>query len=132
ATAEEAARFRLVAYEVSNYAAPGAESRHNLAYWRYADYAGIGPGAHGRISRDGALFATRRHRAPEAWAERVERDGHGTTDETGLRLAEGIDEARFAARTGVALDDAVDQDILRQAIEAGYVTRADGRLTASS
>ena len=70
---------------------------------------------------DGALLATRRHRAPEVWAERVERDGHGTTDETalppteraremllmGLRLAEGIDEARFAARTGVALDDAV-------------------------
>jgi oxygen-independent coproporphyrinogen-3 oxidase len=146
ATAEEAGQFGLAAYEVSNYAAPGAESRHNLAYWRYADYAGIGPGAHGRISRNGALFATRRHRAPEVWAERVERDGHGTTDETalpptdraremllmGLRLAEGIDEARFAARTGVALDDAVDQDILRQAIEAAYVTRADGRLTASS
>ena len=144
ATADEAARFGLAAYEVSNYAAPGAESRHNLAYWRYADYAGIGPGAHGRISRDGALFATRRHRAPEVWAERVERDGHGTTEETalppveraremllmGLRLAEGIDEARFAARTGIALDDSVDGDVLRQAIEEGYVARADGRLTA--
>jgi putative oxygen-independent coproporphyrinogen III oxidase len=145
ATAEEAARFGLASYEISNYAAAGAESRHNLAYWRYSDYAGIGPGAHGRISRDGALFATRRHRAPEVWAERVERDGHGTTEETalppteraremllmGLRLAEGIEEARFAARTGVALDDAVDQDILQQAIEAGYITRADGRLNAS-
>jgi len=145
ATGEEAARFGLAAYEVSNYAAPGAESRHNLAYWRYADYAGIGPGAHGRISLDGALLATRRHRAPEVWAERVERDGHGTTEETalppadraremllmGLRLAEGIDEARFAARTGVALDDAVDPEILRQAIEEGYVTRTGGRLIAS-
>ncbi len=144
ATAEEAARFGLAPYEVSNYAAPGAESRHNLAYWRYADYAGIGPGAHGRISLDGALFATRRHRAPEVWAERVERDGNGTTDQTallpaeraremllmGLRLAEGIDEARFAARSGIALDDAVDQGVLRQATEAGYVARADGRLTA--
>ena len=145
ATGEEAGRFGLAAYEVSNYAAPGAESRHNLAYWRYADYAGIGPGAHGRISLDGALLATRRHRAPEVWAERVERDGHGTTEECalppadraremllmGLRLAEGIDEARFAARTGVALDDAVDQGVLQQAIEAGYVTRADGRLLAA-
>jgi putative oxygen-independent coproporphyrinogen III oxidase len=146
ATAEEAAQFGLAPYEVSNYAAPGAESRHNLAYWRYADYAGIGPGAHGRISLNGTLVATRRHRAPEVWAERVEQDGHGTTEQTalspgdraremllmGLRLAEGIDEARFVARTGVALDDALDQDILRQAIEVGYVTRADGRLTASS
>jgi putative oxygen-independent coproporphyrinogen III oxidase len=145
ATAEEAARFGLGPYEVSNYAAPGAESRHNLAYWRYADYAGIGPGAHGRISLDGALLATRRHRAPEVWAERVERDGHGTTEQPalppadraremllmGLRLAEGIDEARFAARTGIALDDAVDHDILHRAIEAAYVTRADGRLTAT-
>jgi oxygen-independent coproporphyrinogen-3 oxidase len=145
ATAEEAARFGLAAYEVSNYAAPEAESRHNLAYWRYADYAGIGPGAHGRISLDGALRATRRHRAPEVWAERVERDGHGTTDETalapteraremllmGLRLAEGIEEARFAARSGVALDDAIDQEILRQAIEEGYVTRTGGRLVAA-
>ncbi len=144
ATAEEAARFGLSPYEVSNYAAPGAESRHNLAYWRYADYAGIGPGAHGRITLDGALFATRRHRAPEMWAERVERDGHATTDQTalprveraremllmGLRLAEGIDEARFAARTGTALDDAVDLETLRHAIEEGYVTRADGRLMA--
>jgi putative oxygen-independent coproporphyrinogen III oxidase len=144
ATAEEAARFGLSPYEVSNYAAPRAESRHNLAYWRYADYAGIGPGAHGRITLDGALFATRRHRAPEMWAERVERDGHATTDQTalprveraremllmGLRLAEGIDEARFAARTGTALDDAVDLETLRQAIDEGYLTRADGRLIA--
>jgi oxygen-independent coproporphyrinogen-3 oxidase len=144
ATAEEAARFGLSPYEVSNYAAPGAESRHNLAYWRYADYAGIGPGAHGRISLDGALLATRRHRAPEVWAERVERDGHAMTEQTalppveraremllmGLRLSEGIDERRFAARSGVALDDAVDQGVLRQAIEEGYVTRTDGRLAA--
>ena len=145
ATAEEAARFGLAPYEVSNYAAPGAESRHNLAYWRYADYAGVGPGAHGRITRDGALFATRRHRAPEIWAERVERDGHGTTEETalppveraremllmGLRLAEGIDEARFVVRAGIALDAAVDQEVLRQAIDEGYISRTDTHLTAS-
>ena len=65
ATAEEAARFGLRRTRFPTTPRPGAESRHNLAYWRYADYAGIGPGAHGRISLDGALLATRRHRAPE-------------------------------------------------------------------
>ena len=111
ATAEMAARYGLRQYEISNYAAPGAESRHNLAYWRYADYAGIGPGAHGRVTLAGRIVATRRHRAPEPWAALVEQQGHGSTAEEviapadraremllmGLRLAEGIDEARFAA-----------------------------------
>ncbi len=146
ATAEEAVRFGLAPYEVSNYAASGAESRHNLAYWRYADYAGIGPGAHGRISLDGALLATRRHRAPEPWAERVERDGHGTTEQTavppqkraremllmGLRLTEGIDANRFVARTGVALDDALDQEVLYKAIDEGYVAYSNQRMIATT
>ncbi len=144
ATAEEAARFGLAPYEVSNYARPGSESRHNLAYWRYGDYAGIGPGAHGRVSVGGALLATRRHRAPEPWCERVERDGHGTTHEApvaaeertremllmGLRLTAGIDEARFATRTGVSLDAAVDADVLAHAIEEGYLRRSGGVLAA--
>jgi putative oxygen-independent coproporphyrinogen III oxidase len=145
ATAEEAARFGLLAYEVSNYSRPGSECRHNLQYWRYGDYAGIGPGAHGRISLDGALLATRRHRAPEPWAERVERHGHGSTDETplqaperareallmGLRLSEGIDAARFAARTGVSLDAALDPDTLARALEEGYLVREGTRLRAT-
>jgi putative oxygen-independent coproporphyrinogen III oxidase len=144
ATAEEAARYGLAPYEVSNYAAPGAESRHNLAYWRYRDYAGIGPGAHGRVSLNGELLATRRHRAPEPWAERVERHGHGSTSEEpvpqtdraremllmGLRLTEGVDEQAFAARTGMALDDALEPDVLAQAVAEGYVARASGRLVA--
>ena len=134
-TAEEAARFGLGAYEVSNYAVPGRESRHNLTYWRYGDYAGIGPGAHGRLTLDGQLRATTRHRAPEPWADRVERQGHGTREETaltaeeraremllmGLRLTEGLDPATFLARTGVPLSDAVDPDVLAQAIEAEYL-----------
>ncbi len=146
ATGEEAARFGLAGYEVSNYARPGSESRHNLAYWRYGDYAGIGPGAHGRVSLDGRLIATRRHRAPEPWAERVARDGHGSTAEEdvapgdraremllmGLRLAEGIDAARFAVRTGIALDAAIDADVLAQAVDAGYLVRAAGRLSATA
>lgn len=67
----------MPAYEVSNHARPGGESRHNLTYWRYGEYAGIGPGAHGRIDVDGARVATRTHRAPEEWLARVQRDGHG-------------------------------------------------------
>lgn len=145
ATAEEAARYGLLPYEISNYAKPGAESRHNLQYWRYGDYAGIGPGAHGRLTLDGRLIATRRHRAPEIWADRVEQTGHGSTEETelaseqttremllmGLRLAEGVSEDRFLARTGRTLRSAIDLDGFRPAAEAGYVTWHDGRLTAT-
>ncbi len=136
ATIDACARHGLQPYEVSNFAAPGGESRHNLAYWRYSDYAGIGPGAHGRLTLDDQLRATRRHRAPEPWATRVETQGHGSTNEEviespdraremllmGLRLTEGIDAARFAARTGVALTDATDADTLARAIDAEYVT----------
>ncbi len=146
ATTEEAARFGLLSYEVSNYAQPGAESRHNLTYWRYGDYAGIGPGAHGRLTLGGSLVATRRHRAPEVWAERVERSGHGTVEETalgtedraremllmGLRLTEGIDAGRFAERTGIALDAALDADVLHDAIAEDYVTWHDGRLRTTA
>jgi putative oxygen-independent coproporphyrinogen III oxidase len=145
ATAEEAARFGLLPYEISNYAKPGAESRHNLQYWRYGDYAGIGPGAHGRLTIGGRLLATRRHRAPEIWADRVERTGHGMTEEIelsgietaremllmGLRLAEGVPAERFLARTGRELTSAIDADALRRATEEGYVTWHEGRLTAT-
>ena len=67
----------LPAYEISNHARPGEESRHNLTYWRYGDYVGIGPGAHGRLTLDGTKYATRAHRAPEAWLDLVDRNGHG-------------------------------------------------------
>ena len=144
ATAEEAERYGLLAYEVSNYARAGSESRHNLTYWRYGDYAGIGPGAHGRLTLEQGLVATRRHRAPEVWAERVERQGHAVVEETtleaaeraremllmGLRLEEGIDAGRFATRTGVELGMAVDPEVLGRAIGEGYLTWRDGRLVA--
>ena len=146
ATAEAAALHGLAQYEVSNYAAPGAESRHNLAYWRYGDYAGIGPGAHGRLLFGERLVATRRHRAPEPWAKRVETEGHGSTVEEviatpdraremllmGLRLHEGVDTARFAHRTGMPLADALDPDVLRMAAEEGYLTYTADRLTATA
>jgi oxygen-independent coproporphyrinogen-3 oxidase len=145
ATGEAAAKFGLLAYEISNYAQQGAESRHNLAYWRYADYAGIGPGAHGRVTIGGKLIATRRHRAPEPWAERVERGGHGSTAEKivsqqdrareallmGLRLSEGVDRTWFARRCGVAIEDAVDAGILEAAVEEGYLAVSDTHLAAT-
>jgi oxygen-independent coproporphyrinogen-3 oxidase len=146
ATEEEAARAGLAPYEVSNYAAPGAESRHNLAYWRYEDYAGIGPGAHGRVPLAGRPTATVRVRAPEAWAEAVERQGHGVRDQErlapatrareallmGLRLAEGIEPAHFRARTGIALADALDAAQLAAAEAEGLIARtAAGGIAAT-
>lgn len=100
----------LPAYEVSNHARKGEESRHNLIYWRYDDYAGIGPGAHGRLTLNNEKAATRTHRAPELWLERVERGGHGLHPfeyveaeqrlqealMMGLRLSEGVPLSRLA------------------------------------
>jgi oxygen-independent coproporphyrinogen-3 oxidase len=110
----------LPAYEVSNHARPGAESRHNLLYWRYGEYAGVGPGAHGRLVAGNARLATATEKHPETWRERVEREGHGIIEEEplsaeaegdefllmGLRLREGIDPARYHAFTGRSLDEA--------------------------
>jgi oxygen-independent coproporphyrinogen-3 oxidase len=146
ATGEEARRFGLLPYEVSNYARPRAESRHNLAYWRYADYAGIGPGAHGRLARDGMLWAVRRHRSPERWLEAVETTGDGTEaceavdarDRAremllmGLRLATGVDAGRFAARVGMAIEAAVDPEILELSVAEGYLAWEAGALTATA
>ena len=108
----------LPAYEVSNHARPGAECRHNLVYWRGHEYAGVGPGAHGRLNIDGRRYATETEKKPEAWLALVERQGHGlTVDEKlqpnevadefllmGLRLAEGIDPQRFTSLSGRTLD----------------------------
>jgi putative oxygen-independent coproporphyrinogen III oxidase len=108
----------LPAYEISNHARPGAECRHNLVYWRGQEYAGIGPGAHGRLDFGGVRHAISNEKRPEAWLMRVEANGHGAVvDEPlnseeradefllmGLRLAEGIDPGRYAALSGRALD----------------------------
>jgi putative oxygen-independent coproporphyrinogen III oxidase len=108
----------LPAYEISNHAAPGDESRHNLVYWRYGEYAGIGPGAHGRLGIDGRQHALATERQPERWLDHVERSGHGLVESTplskseqadeillmGLRLTEGIDLTRLAAIGGTQPD----------------------------
>lgn len=104
----------LPLYEISNHAAPGEESRHNLLYWRYGEYAGIGPGAHGRIIVHGRRQSTRTERSPEGWRAKVLTDGHGLVEQLdltdaeqademllmGLRLSEGLDLDRLAAVTG--------------------------------
>jgi oxygen-independent coproporphyrinogen-3 oxidase len=117
-TQEVCAAHGLPAYEISNHARPGAECRHNLVYWRAQEYAGIGPGAHGRLDIGGERRATATEKRPESWLMRVEASGHGlVTDDVltreemadefllmGLRLAEGIDPARYAALAGRPLD----------------------------
>lgn len=119
-TQEVCARHGLPAYEISNHARPGAECRHNLVYWRGQEYAGIGPGAHGRLDIGGIRHALATEKRPEAWLMRVEANGHGiVTDDLlnreeradefllmGLRLAEGIDPQRYAALSGRQLDTA--------------------------
>jgi oxygen-independent coproporphyrinogen-3 oxidase len=131
----------LPAYEVSNHARPGEESRHNLAYWRYQDYCGIGPGAHGR--RGGQ--ATVRHRKPENWLEAVARTGSGLAETRplglreqaseamlmGLRLAEGVDLAAMAARFGLAPDALCDPAKLAFYARQGLVQRAGDRIAVT-
>lgn len=146
ATGEEAARFGLLPYEVSNYAKPGAESRHNLAYWRYGDYLGIGAGAHQRLTLREGLVAARRHRGPEEWLARVEAAGHAITATEilsptdrareallmGLRLSEGVDPARLQARSGLSLAEAVDPAMLAACLDEDYLTwTPEGRLAAT-
>jgi coproporphyrinogen III oxidase-like Fe-S oxidoreductase len=129
----------LPAYEISNHARPGGECRHNLVYWRAQEYAGVGPGAHGRLDIDADRHAFATEKRPEAWLARVERDGHGlVTDDVltreemadefllmGLRLAEGIDPLRYAAVAGRSLDAAR----IAALAEHGFVeTTSSGRL----
>ncbi|TMM49891.1 radical SAM family heme chaperone HemW [Qipengyuania marisflavi] len=128
----------LPAYEISNHARPGEESRHNLTYWRYADYAGIGPGAHGR--RGGA--ATVRHRKPENYLKAVHERRHGIAEERtlgvseqlseallmGLRLGEGVDLAALASRFGVTAESLIDADKLALHQRLGLAWRQGQRV----
>jgi oxygen-independent coproporphyrinogen-3 oxidase len=116
-TQEITAAHGLPAYEISNHARPGAESRHNLTYWRYGEYVGVGPGAHGRFVENGTRIVTIAEKMPESWADLVERKGHGIIDGEvlsrseeadefllmGLRLVEGIDLERYERLSGRGL-----------------------------
>ncbi len=131
ATGALCAQAGLHLYEISNHARPGSESRHNLQYWTYGDYAGIGPGAHGRRGR----MATARIRRPESWLDAVEAGGFAIDTEEpvegetaaheallmGLRLRTGIDPDRFRQRTGRALDTVVSADARARLVGLGLL-----------
>ena len=138
-TQEICTQHGLPAYEISNHARRGAECRHNLVYWRGEEYAGIGPGAHGRLDIGGVRHAIATEKRPEAWLMRVEATGHGiVTDDLlnseeradefllmGLRLTEGIDPERYKALSGRALDP---KRIAVLRAEGAIAIDADGRL----
>ena len=140
-TAEVTGAAGLPAYEISNHARPGEESRHNLAYWRYDDYVGVGPGAHGR--RNG--FATQRHRKPENFLAAIERNGHGLSEERalglreqaseallmGLRLREGVDLSALAFRFGLARPALVDLERVAFYRDLGMIWERGGRIGVS-
>ena len=134
-TAERTAEAGIPAYEISNYAQAGQESRHNLTYWRYGDYAGVGPGAHGR--RLGKR--TVRHRKPENFLSGLKRNDHGMVEEEalspveaadealvmGLRLSEGIDPQALEQRFGKAL---IDSQAVERLVATGHLEREGARL----
>lgn len=136
----------LPAYEVSNHARPGEECRHNLVYWRYGEYVGIGPGAHGRLRLDGRRLATRTLRLPEAWLTAVRTRGHGLESEEvippreqlvealmmGLRLAEGVPLARLEALAGNEVDALLDRAARDRLVAAGLLVDDRERLIATA
>ena len=143
-TTQEVCEARgLPAYEISNHARPGGECRHNLVYWRYGEYAGIGPGAHGRLDIGGRRYATATEKSPEQWLAQVETRGHGLVVEDvltrseqadelllmGLRLAEGIELARYADVAGKPLAPERIADLAR----GGFIrTTPEGRLRVTA
>ncbi|EGD58774.1 coproporphyrinogen III oxidase [Novosphingobium nitrogenifigens DSM 19370] len=140
-TRDMTAAAGIPAYEISNHARPGEESRHNLTYWRYGDYVGIGPGAHGRRLAQ----ATVRHRKPENWLAAIDRDGHGIAEQRplalgeqaseallmGLRLGEGIDLAALSKRFGLPQEALIDPDKARFYRDLGLVSEIHGRLVVT-
>jgi oxygen-independent coproporphyrinogen-3 oxidase len=141
-TQELTAAAGLRAYEVSNHATPGRESRHNLLYWRYGEYAGIGPGAHSRlVAPHGARIALNTERSPERWRSQVETHGQGIIERTdltgaeaarefllmGLRLGDGIDPSRYTALAGHSLS----QQRIDALMGDGLIEFRRGRLAAT-
>ena len=132
----------LPAYEISNHAVPGEDSRHNLLYWRYGEYAGVGAGAHGRAVIEGVRRATSTERNPERWAALVEAQGHGLAETTaltsveeadeallmGMRLTEGLDLDRLAVLTGFT----PRAPALAELVGLGLIERRGGRISATA
>lgn len=143
ATREVLAPAGLLPYEISNYARPGGECRHNLIYWRYQDYGAVGPGAHGRLKQGQKRWALKRLRAPETWLNAVEEQGHGTDtcveiptqDQItelfmmNLRLTEGLPLPRIQEVTGKKLEELIDPERLNALIEEGLLILTSESLT---
>lgn len=141
-TQELTAAAGMPAYEISNHAAPGSESRHNLIYWRYGDYAGIGPGAHGRLTLGGQRWAIDTPRAPGAWLAQVEDNGHGEAGREALplheqaeeylmmslRLSEGMDLRRHE----LLAESPINDNVINSLEEIGMASRRAGHLIASA
>lgn len=147
----EATRARLAgaglpAYEVSNHARPGSESRHNLTYWRGGDYVGIGPGAHGRLAQAGEFLATHQIADPARWLAQTQEKGEGTAKVrrldareraeemvmTGLRMAEGLDCERLERVTDMEIESLIDPAALQRCVAGGLLTWNGRNLTATA
>lgn len=140
-TQQMTAAAAIPAYEISNHARPGEESRHNLAYWRYHDYLGVGPGAHGRRLQK----ATIRHKKPENYLSAIDRNGHGIAQEDvldeptrateallmGLRLAEGLDLDVVTSVSGLAASNLIDDHAIEKIAKLGLIRRSGNRLTVT-
>ena len=140
-TQELTEKAGLPAYEISNHACPGQESRHNLIYWRYGDYAGVGPGAHGRLCLHEGRTATAAIRLPERWRDAVARQGHGFAEQAAihdgdaarehllmnLRLSEGLDLAAYELRWATR----PPQDKIHPLVEQGLLTLKGDVLTVT-
>jgi len=144
-TQDRLAAHGLPAYEISNHARPGAECRHNLAYWRYQDYIGVGPGAHGRLTQGRVKHATQQRRLPERWLAAVESAGTGTEENApidrgsaleemlmmGLRLTEGVPRARIERAAGQDAEALFGRN-LAPLVEGGFLTLDRDRLAATA
>lgn len=134
------------AYEISNHAKPGEESRHNLTYWHYEDYIGVGPGAHGRYRLNQKRYATDNHRAPDVWLREVEAKGSGLrlAEELdtnaamrealmmGLRLVDGIDLQKWHGKFGAAIESFLPPEKLQRLTDEKYIVKTDGHLSATA
>ena len=146
ATQEICSEAGLPSYEISNHAKPGAECRHNLIYWRYGGYLGVGPGAHGRLPTADGRIATNQAKKPEGWLQKVMEQGHGTEAEfvisdpiemaeemllMGLRLKEGVWFENFERITSLQFDQVVKGENLRSLVDAGLLVKIDDYVAAT-
>ena len=138
--------YGVPAYEISNHARKGQESRHNMTYWKYGDYIGVGPGAHGRLSIDGDLYALNQDRSPEKWLKNIVANGHATDQSEcltaqaraeemimmGLRLSRGLNLMSFESRVGQKIENFIDHNYLQRLFELGYMEKDDHHLRATA